>query len=284
MLENLGQYKILDRIGSGGLGEEYRARDTRLGRTVAIKVLRDDIAATPERRDRFLRDARIAATLSHPNIATLYEIGEDDGWLYLVCEFVQGQTLKTIIGGRPLNPRRAIDLASQIADALAEAHAAEIVHRNIRVDGIVVTPKGNAKILDFGLAAWMTGAEGAAERMSGQPADPQGDIFSLGLILFEMLTGGAPAPGAGVPSAVNRSLPREIDPIVAKALGKSGGYETAVTLAAELRAIGAMLDVRAEASDALVIDPRPKRSYVPWIVLALALGAAVAVAWYLRLV
>ena len=99
MLENLGQYKILDRIGSGGLGEEYRARDTRLGRTVAIKVLRDDIAATPERRDRFLRDARIAATLSHPNIATLYEIGEDDGWLYLVCEFVQGQTLKTIIGG-----------------------------------------------------------------------------------------------------------------------------------------------------------------------------------------
>ena len=183
-----------------------------------------------------------------------------------------------------MNPRRAIDLASQIADALAEAHAAEIVHRNIRVDGIVVTPKGNAKILDFGLAAWMTGAEGAAERMSGQPADPQGDIFSLGLILFEMLTGGAPAPGAGVPSAVNRSLPREIDPIVAKALGKSGGYETAVTLAAELRAIGAMLDVRAEASDALVIDPRPKRSYVPWIVLALALGAAVAVAWYLRLV
>jgi len=284
-LESLGQYKILDRIGSGDLGEEYRARDTVVGRTVAIKLLPDDIAGVPERRGRFVRDARIAATLSHPNIATLYEIGDDEGRLYLACEFVQGQTLKSLVGGRPLNPRRAIDLASQIADALADAHAADVVHRDVRADGIVVTSKGNAKILDFGLAAWTAGSVTAAEGVSKQSAGPRDDIFSLGVILFEMLTGRPPAPGAGVPSAVNRSLPREIDPIVGKALGKSGGYESAVTFAAELRAVAAILDVRMEASDASApaLGVRPKRSYVGWIVLGLLLAALTAAAWwYLR--
>ncbi len=186
----------------------------------------DQIVSTPERRERFLADAHAAAAVSHPNIVTLYEVGEDAGRLYLVYEFVQGQTLKNVIGGRPLNPRRALDLASQIAEALADAHAADLVHGAITAETIVITPKGHAKITGFGLAGWMgTGEAGEAGRAGGD-AGYRADLSSLGGILFEMLTGRAPAPGAGVPSAVNRSLPREIDPIVGKALGKSGGYET----------------------------------------------------------
>src|SRR3989454_931427 len=128
MFETLGQYKILDRIGAGGMGDVYRARDTRLGRTVAIKVLASDVANDPDRRDRFLREARAAAALSHPNIAALYEVGEDQGQLFLAFEFVPGASLATVIGGRALNPRRAIDFAVQIADALADAHAEGIIH------------------------------------------------------------------------------------------------------------------------------------------------------------
>jgi serine/threonine protein kinase len=282
MIDALGQYKILELAGAGTLGEVYRARDNRVGRTVAITVVTDEIASNPELRQEFLRRARAAAALSHPNIVTLYEVGDDDdGGLYLVYEFVQGQTLKTIIGGRPLNPRRAVDLAGQVAEALADAHSGDLVHGAMTADTIVVTPKGHAKITDFGLAGFSKGAAGPAETARPGPDDPgahRADFFSLGVILFEMLTGAAPAPGAGVPSAVNRSSPREIDAIVAKALGKSGGYEAAATLAAELRAVGAMLDVRQDAHEAAVptIRARPKRTYGRWIVLALAVGAVVA--------
>src|SRR5436305_6102548 len=128
MFETLGHYKILDRIGAGGLGEVYRARDTRLGRTVAIKVLPASIVADELQRERLLRDARAAIALSHPNIAALYEVGEDRGELFLVFEFVPGETLKAVIGGRPLNPRRAIEFAIQLADALAEGHAEGVLH------------------------------------------------------------------------------------------------------------------------------------------------------------
>src|SRR6185295_18678877 len=120
MFETLGHYKILDRIGAGGLGDVYRARDTRLGRTVAIKVVAADVAGDPARRARLVHDARATVVLSHPNIAALYEIGEDQDQLFLVFEYVPGETLKKTIAGRPLNPRRAIDLAVQMADALAD--------------------------------------------------------------------------------------------------------------------------------------------------------------------
>jgi serine/threonine protein kinase len=287
MIETLGQYKILEPAGSGALGDVYRARDTRAGRTVAITVVTDLIAADPARREHFLRDARAAAAVSHPNIVTLYEVGEEDSRLYLVHEFVQGETLKTVIAGRPLNPRRAIDLAGQIAEALADAHAADLVHGAITADAIVVTPKGHAKITEFGLAAFSRGATAPVETATLAPDDSgpyRADLFSLGVVLFEMLTGRAPTPGAGVPSAVNRSLPREIDPIVARALGKSGGYESAATLAAELRAVGAMLDVRQEAHEAAapmaMSRSKPRRSYAGWIVVALTLAAVVATAWW----
>src|SRR4029077_1780560 len=220
MFETLGQYKILDRIGAGGMGEVYRARDTRLGRTVAIKVLAQDVANDPARRDRFLREARAAAALSHPNIAALYEIGEDQGQLFLAFEFVPGAPLSPVIGGRPLNTRRAVDFAIQIADALADAHAAGIVHRDIKPGNVIITPKDKAKVLDFGLATWTAGGherEHAAhdapvlvttagttlgpvaymspEQALGEKVDHRTDIFSLGIVLFEMLTGRPPFAG-----------------------------------------------------------------------------------------
>src|SRR5579862_9465889 len=218
MLETLGHYNVLDRIGAGGMGEVYRARDTRLGRTVAIKLLPAALAEDAERRDRLLKEARAAAALSHPNIAALYEIGEDAGRVFLVFEFVPGRTLDREIEGRPMNPRRALDLAAQIADALADAHAAGIVHRDIEPGNIIVTPKGRAKVLDFGLAKWTTGgaereqaattlatpagtAMGTVAYMSpeqalGEPVDHRSDIFSLGVVVFEMLTGRRPFEGA----------------------------------------------------------------------------------------
>jgi len=287
MIDALGQYKILELAGAGTLGEVYRARDNRVGRTVAITVVTDQIASNPGLREEFLRQARAAAALSHPNIVTLYEVGDDDdGGLYLIYEFIEGQTLKTIIAGRPLNVRRSVDLAGQIAEALAEAHAADLVHGAMTADTIVVTPKGHAKIRDFGLATFSHAATATAGASNRAPDDPNAylaDFFSLGVILFEMLTGSAPVPGAGVPSAINRSLPREIDSIVAKALGKSGGYESAATLAAELRAVGAMLDVRQDAHEAASpVKMSPRRSYTAWIVLVLALAAAAAAWWYFR--
>jgi serine/threonine protein kinase len=287
VIETLGHYKILDASGSGPLGEVYRARDTRVGRTVAITVVTDRIAADPAQREPFLRAARAAAAVSHPNIVTLYEIGDQDGRLYLVYEFVQGPTLRTIIAGRPLNPRRAVDLAGQIAEGLADAHAADLIHGGLTADTVIVTPKGHAKIAELGLAPFS--AETPAAPREAPPADHpspyRADLFALGVILFEMLTGKAPVPGAGVPSVINKSLPREIDPIVARALGKSGGYEAAATLAAELRSLGAMLDVRQDAQEtagaAVLQRAHPRRTYARWIA-GIAAAAAAAAWWYFR--
>jgi len=324
MIESLSHYKILERLGAGAMGELYRARDTQLGRTVALRVIAADIAADPERRERFLLDARAATALSHPNIATLYEIGDDQDQLFLVCEYARGDSLKTVIAGHPVKPRRAIDLAVQIADALADAHARDIVHGDIRPDNIIVTTKGNAKILDFGLAAWTAG--GAARRQAAAPApgspdvplgalaylspeqalgervDQRTDVFSLGVVLFEMLTGKLPFTAATsraltlqvvqatapAPSTMIGSLPPELDPILAKALAKSleHRYETAATFAAELRSVAAVLDVRSEASEAAgeVVAPGPPRRAASrsWILVLLVLAALAAAAWFER--
>jgi serine/threonine-protein kinase len=321
MIDTLGPYKILDRIGAGGLGDVYRARDTRHGRTVAIKVLPASITGDAGQRERFLRDARLTTVLSHPNIATLYEVSDDQGQLFLVFDFVPGQTLKAIIGGHPLNPRRAIDLTAQAADALAEAHAAGIIHRDLKPDNIIVTPRGNAKLLDYGLSAWTTGGAergGSAhaadtastttpylspEQVLGDQGDDRTDVFSLGVMLFEMLTGRLPFTGptraalelqivqapAPAPSAINPSLPPELDAIVAKALAKSldQRFASAATFAAELRSVAAMLDVRGAANERLAMPVAVRRarwSATPWIVLGLtvALVALAAAAWVMR--
>ena len=283
MIDALGHYKILSQLGAGGMGDVFRARDTALGRTVVIKVLPLNISADPERRERFLREARAASTLSHPNIATMFEIGEEAPHLYVVFEYVPGQLLTRVIGGRPLNIRSALDVAVQLADALAEAHPQGVVHGDIKPDNIMVTPKRHAKFLDFGLVAWTesgairerltlepqatpaivlrTVAYVSPEQAIGEPVDHRTDLFSLGVILFEMLTGRPPfaeraasatvvritqgAPPA--PSSINRDVPPELDAIVLRALAKqlNDRYQGAAALAVGLRSVTAILDIRA---------------------------------------
>jgi serine/threonine-protein kinase len=309
MLEALGQYKILGLIGIGRMGELYRARDTRAGRTVAIRVVADDIARDPARRGRYLKDARAATTLSHPNIAVVYEFGSDQGHLFVVSEYVPGDTLKTVIAGRALNPRHALDHGIQLADALAAAHAENVVHGDIRPDNIVITPKGNAKFLDFGLGAWTasgtarskapaalasdtaTEPEAVAymspEQVLGEQADYRTDIFSLGAVVFEMLAGTPPFAAASAsalavqivqaqpraPSVLNPKLPSELDAIVLRMLAKSLDQrcESAAAVAAELRSVAAILDVRDDADEpvrVVVASSRRPRGAGRWIVFA----------------
>jgi serine/threonine protein kinase len=321
MLDELGDYKILERIGVGGLGEVYRARDTRRGRTVALKVVPDAIAGDAERRPRFTADAQAAAALSHPNIAALYELGEDKDHLFLAFEYVPGDTLQAAIAGRPMNARHAAEHGVQIADALAEAHAAGIVHGDIKPANIMVTPKGSAKILDFGLSAWTRGgaerqAVAAAafsgqavpaaaaymspEQLKGLPIDHRTDIFSFGVVLFEILTGRRPFTGLTLaalskeillssppmPSALNWELRPDFDAILGRALAKKpeDRYDAAAALAAELRSVAAILDVRSgEAEPASVAPVRraaaPNRTALLLGVIALAFVAAFVVAW-----
>ena len=309
MLEALGQYKILGLIGIGRMGELYRARDTRAGRTVAIRVVADDIARDPAQRGRYLKDARAATTLSHPNIAVVYEIGNDQGRLFVVSEYVPGDTLKTVIAGRALNSRHALDHGIQLADAVAAAHAADVVHGDIRPDNIVITPKGNAKFLDFGLGAWtgsgtarreapaalaadaVTAPDAVAymspEQVLGERTDYRTDLFSLGVVVFEMLAGKPPfaAATAGAlavqilqaqpqaPSALNRLLPSELDAIVLRMLAKSLDQrcESAAVIAAELRSVAAIVDLRDDAAESVsvaVASSRRPRSAGLWIVFA----------------
>ena len=268
-MDSIAHYRILERVGESRLGEVFRARDTRLGRTVAIKIPPDAVENNPAKRDALLADARAAAALSHPNIALLYEAGDDNGRAFLACEFVPGDPLDRVIDGRPLNPRRAIDLTVQIADALADAHAAELAHGNLTADAVVVTPKGSAKILDVGLARWT--------RADGQPGDEAGDVRELERLFFEMLTGKAPGVDRLAPTALNKSLPAEVDEVALK------DYQLAVTFAAHLRAVGAILEVRAEAADKSRPAPirgKAPRSKAPWIAAVLAVAAALAAVWW----
>ena len=306
MLDELGHYRILERIGAGGLGNVFRARDTRVGRTVALKVVADAIARDAEKRARLIADAQAAAPLSHPNIATLYEIGEDKGQLYLVFEFVPGDTLATSIAGRPMNSRHAAEHGVQIADALAEAHASGIIHGDINPHNIILTPKGSAKILDFGLAAWSGGADTVSayrspEQLQDLPIDHRTDIFSFGVVLFEMLTGRRPFNGTSetlssrtpVPGAFNAALRPDFDAILARALARTPAdrYQAAATLAAELRSVAAMLDVRSGDAEPATVAPsrairRPqRRSRAPIFfgLLALAFVTAIVAMWLLRL-
>jgi serine/threonine protein kinase/TolB-like protein len=323
MFETLGHYKILDRIGAGGMGEVYRARDTRLGRTVAIKVLAATVAGDGERRDRFLQEARATAALSHPNISALYEIGDENGQLYLVFEFVPGETLAAAIAGRPLNPRRALDLSIQMADAIADAHAAGIVHRDIKPANIIVTPKGHAKILDFGLATWTSGGSDrdqaatmvataagttlgtvaymSPEQALGEAVDERTDIFSLGIVLFEMLTGKLPFQGATSTALALQNRPggpagtvgRE--PVGAARAGPDCGEGSREEPRSALRVGGdhgrrvagrRRHPRRAKSrSRAAVFDRHdlpPRRSYGLPIAAAVLLAAAAAVAWFER--
>ena len=223
-------------LGAGGMGEVYRARDTRLGREVAIKVVLDDFAADADRVARFQREAKVLASLNHPHIAALYGIEEADGRHFLVMELVEGQTLADRLVRGPLPVAEALAIAVQIADALETAHEKGIVHRDLKPANVKVTPDGMVKVLDFGLAKAVeteatvsnaansptlsmlasqagvilgTAAYMSPEQAKGFPADHRSDVFSFGSVLFEMLSGRQPFQGDTAPEVLASVLVRE---------------------------------------------------------------------------
>ncbi len=247
--ELLGRrYRILSRVGEGGMAEVYRARDSVLNRIVAIKVLRPQFASDEEFVERFRREAQAAASLSHPNIVSIYDVGQDGDRYYIVMEYVSGRSLKDLIREQgPLSPDRAAWIASQILAALDHAHKNNIVHRDIKPHNILVTPEGRVKVTDFGIArATSTSALTetgtiigtvnyfSPEQARGEAAGVGSDIYSLGVVLYEMLTGRVPFRGdtpiaialqhlqntAIPPSELSPRVPRDLDRVVMKALEK----------------------------------------------------------------
>lgn len=297
MREAIAHYKVLEPLGSGGLGEVYRARDTNLGRTVAVKVLPPAITDNPDRLQTLLNTVPQLVELSHPNIAMLYEAGQDGEQRYLAFEFVQGEPLGALIRDRALNVRRAIDFAVNLCDGLAEAHAAGLVHGDIRPGTIQITPKDRAKFMNFGLGRFTGGSvsvsEGipylSPEERSGAPAGPKSDIYSLGAVMFEMLTGRKRERGLSL-RAINPSVPVELEMVVGRMLASNPDTRSgsAATIAAELRGVASMLDTQTEASeaasaaDAHRFGRRQSRSgptLVGLVLLAAAL-AALAFWWF----
>src|SRR5215470_3463857 len=210
----LGPYEILAPIGAGGMGEVYRAKDPRLGRDVAIKVLPVSVSADADRLRRFEQEAQAAGILNHPNITAVYDIGSHDGATYVVQELLEGETLRSVLAGGRLSQRKAIDYSLQIVHGLAAAHEKGIVHRDLKPENIFVTNDGRVKLLDFGLAKLTHTEEGSGatnlptatagtepgvvlgtlgymspEQVRGRPADARSDIFAFGAILYEMLSG-----------------------------------------------------------------------------------------------
>ena len=210
----LGHYEILSPLGAGGMGEVYRAKDPRLGREVALKVLPEALAQDRERLSRFEQEARAASALNHPNIVTIHEIGREGDVAFIAMELVDGKTVRELIASGPMPVRRLLNVAAQIADGLSKAHAAGIVHRDLKPENVMVSTDGFVKILDFGLAKLVEPASGEAsamltmtaqptqpgtvlgtvgymspEQASGEPLDFRSDQFSLGSIVYEMATG-----------------------------------------------------------------------------------------------
>jgi serine/threonine-protein kinase len=257
----IGPYNLLERIDAAGVGDLYRARDTKHGRTVGVRLLPDDVAPDPL---ALIENARAVQVLSHPNAITLFDVGLHDGRVYVVFEFLKGQPLRSEMAGGAVNVRRAVDLAIQVADAVAEAHAAGFVHGGLSPDSIIVTAKGNAKIPAFHLAV-QSGLELAGgqvrlhdydspEEERGQTADERSDIYSVGAILYEMLTMRKPMHrGSSAPSSSNQSVPKELDAIVLRAVAPNpdSRYQSMATFAADLRAQSSALERQEpEAQDA----------------------------------
>ncbi|MGH8429071.1 MAG: protein kinase domain-containing protein, partial [Solimonas sp.] len=260
MGRTLGQYQIESKLGEGGMDVVYKARDTRLERPVAIKVLPPEAVSDPDRKSRFVREARAASALNHPNIITVYDINTIEGVDFIAMEYVPGATLSEVIARRRLRLDEALKYAVQIADALATAHEAEIVHRDLKPANVMVTEKGSVKLLDFGLAKLTesdpgeldaTGSiasahrteEGAIigtaaymspEQAEGRKLDARSDIFSFGSVLYEMLAGARPFQGETkmallsailrdepkALSAIVAGIPRDLEKIVARCLRK----------------------------------------------------------------
>jgi non-specific serine/threonine protein kinase len=278
----ISRYRISERIGTGGMGVVYRARDERLGRDVALKLLAGSSLDSGSASQRFVREAQLAATLNHPNIVTIYEVEEADGYHFIAMEFVEGETLRARIARGPLELDEVIRIGADVADALDAAHTLGLVHRDVKPANILLTRSGRAKVADFGLAKRVEGEPGSddagllakaatvsdlsrtgavagtisymsPEQTRGDALDPRSDLFSLGVVLYEALTGRLPFEGPTAvavlheiavveppaPSRIRRGLPRAVDAVVLRAMAKDRDrrYARGAEIAAALRSL-----------------------------------------------
>lgn len=276
----IGHYEIVSSLGAGGMGNVYLAKDTKLARRVAIKVLSSEVAADKLAKKRFLREAQSAAILDHPNICSVFEIGESNGRSFIAMQYVEGESLSHLLRREQLNLKRVVDIAIQITDALSEAHANNIVHRDIKPSNIIITPRGNVKVVDFGLAKPLGDSEKISdetkslitekgllvgtvpymspEQLRGETVDARTDIFSFGILLYEMLCGKHPFEANSYvelfacilmrePEPLSNrieNLPDEIERITNKCLAKERDerYQKATDLLNDLRAFQKLLN------------------------------------------
>jgi len=290
--ETLKHYEIVSLLGKGGMGVVYRARDSRLDRPVALKVLKPELVADVERRQRFLREARSAAAVTHPAIAQIYDVDEQDGKIFIAMEFVEGKTLRQLVTDQELDLQSSVQIAIQVADGLSKAHDKGIVHRDIKSDNIMVTPDGHAKILDFGLAKLLSpegsdASPGQAETVAqtqigmvlgtiaymspeqarGKTVDQTSDVFSMGIVLYEMATGELPFKGDSPldtmhaiafeevqpVTVIRKHLPSDLHRIVTRCLRKKSTdrYPDARALADDLKRLKHDLDSGVRRSEPL---------------------------------